>query len=91
MNRLLARLDDLIAKTTMPSTTDQDLRAFLEDKLVAKAGRAEAARKRTENRSRALRQRIRGDPRRDRGMREEKSGNFGTETTVPFVSNTTYQ
>jgi hypothetical protein len=40
VNRLLARLDDLIAETTMPSTTDQDLRAFLEDKLIAKARRA---------------------------------------------------
>jgi hypothetical protein len=98
-----------------------DLRAFLEDKLIAKAGRAEAARQRTEERSRALRARIRekaeglcaphsaarnagghrsapheaesGIGRTIRDELEEmraESGNFGTETPAPSVSNATY-
>ena len=59
MSRLLARLDDLLAETTAPSTLDIDLRAFVEDKLFAHAGRAESARERSRERSAALRDRVR--------------------------------
>jgi hypothetical protein len=118
---LLERLDDLILSCTESSTLDVDLRDYVERSLIAKAGRAEAARERTENRSRALRQRIREkaaglplsqpmgtlvgiverrmslNPASARTIRDELEGmraesrSFGTETAVPFVSNTTYR
>jgi hypothetical protein len=45
VSELLERLDKLIASTTAPSTTDVDLRAFVDLALEAQAGRAQAARK----------------------------------------------
>jgi hypothetical protein len=47
MSRLLARLDELIESCTECSTTDVDLRNFLEGALIARAGRAEGARDRS--------------------------------------------
>lgn len=43
MSPLLARLDVLIASSTAPSTTDVDLRNYVELCLEARAGRAEGA------------------------------------------------
>lgn len=51
MSDLLARLDALIDSSTAPSTTDADLRTFVELKLQAQSGRGAAAALRSAERS----------------------------------------
>jgi hypothetical protein len=56
---LLSRLDQLIGSSTAPSTVDVDLRHFLDLKLEAAAGRAEAAAAGSAQRSAEARAKIR--------------------------------